>query len=1101
MIREPEMAPSIAAATPIKPSLTASRTREIAGANRGSGGTPTTTPPSSSTFSSPPVTSTTWAGLRTSGSKRVSFSSIKEEEEMFDFDDFDDIDDLDPVEPTKGQVYWIRHGESEGNEKNIFSGVVDFRLTRYGELQGKRARYDLEKKFGSRGGQFDAVYTSNLYRAIRTKQLALREDEEGDKKEKPDAEDAVEAPAIKQPKSTMVKTSTEQIIATELCERSQGIFTGESKALIMSLFGRKQFDAFLSDSSHCPLGGESGGEIYDRCKAFYQREIEPRTLRGENVLIVCHEFVMMGMVCYLAGGTRDDFVEFKVPNGKALSNNELMALLDTETDAFNDRLKEVGNWTIVNALRYAILLYTVGGIIRIASGSSNGMPTLLFRILIVGLNFVSSLYTYLDVDLAAVSNNISWVAVISVSLGVFIVRWIIALYVVNFVVTTEIDSSSITAALNSTEDAVELQETSTATTRAEQQAKLLLDAWMLWLMIPPGMTSPAVAKLLGGNVYESATLAPPLGVLLPLLLRLGLYLGWIPIHAIDAASALTFYWTILAGGLWFPCFLSQVLRWYNPVETAKHTKRWNFLAGWSFMGLGLVGGYQTAPTHFFQLLRDINSTAGTTYSLAPMTWAFGIWIALRISAMIITTCLRHTSRLVERQLVDIFVLTTTPNFFLWLALAETGSSLGSERNNTEPVFWAGFFFFGGIAFEQLLAIIMLGYKLCQAAVGGTVISAAKVDELVDRFDSDGNQRFDAAEFQLLLKHFYRNSGEPVPEGELLHLLTRKMMKHMGMNERGEVPVDAVRAYLKGNGLYVNLNSAAPWKTDSTLIGGIVGIGNSIRARRRSSERLYATPITHSQPESGRLANMIGALVHGGSGHSNGDGDKAAHSGILPQPRRAASLPVGSTTDSAAMGAASDDATSSSCANDFETGRVVSHGSALNGEGEVEVVAVRRIASLPINMPGGRRHVPTFPLGSFVNQRAGRQAHPHQQQQRPSQESISTSHMDHSDRTGRYSDRSSFAHSDRSGSNVSSYSHQSSLRSSSRGGRLRHSGLRRRRRRLHRRDQDYSIGWGSLVHGRSGQAIQESILENLVETSVHRRDESFHTAQDEIFGHF
>lgn len=69
----------------------------------------------------------------------------------------------------RGEVFWIRHGESTANERNIFAGVVDADLTAYGELQGKRAGVDLVKKFGSKGGVIDTIFCSYMLRALRTK--------------------------------------------------------------------------------------------------------------------------------------------------------------------------------------------------------------------------------------------------------------------------------------------------------------------------------------------------------------------------------------------------------------------------------------------------------------------------------------------------------------------------------------------------------------------------------------------------------------------------------------------------------------------------------------------------------------------------------------------------------------------------------------------------------------------------------------------------------------------------------------------------------------------------------------------------------------------
>jgi len=63
-----------------------------------------------------------------------------------------------------GRVYFIRHGESTSNERNIFAGVLDVDLTSFGRWQARRAGVDLKKK----GTKFDAVYsTSGCYEVRR----------------------------------------------------------------------------------------------------------------------------------------------------------------------------------------------------------------------------------------------------------------------------------------------------------------------------------------------------------------------------------------------------------------------------------------------------------------------------------------------------------------------------------------------------------------------------------------------------------------------------------------------------------------------------------------------------------------------------------------------------------------------------------------------------------------------------------------------------------------------------------------------------------------------------------------------------------------------
>lgn len=102
-----------------------------------------------------------------------------------------------------GRVYFIRHGESTSNERNIFAGVLDVALTPYGKLQARHAGMDIQKK----GIKFDAVYVSHMIRARETCEIAL------------DVSQALRSPDVPIQ------------IDYRISERSQGIFTKRNKNL------------------------------------------------------------------------------------------------------------------------------------------------------------------------------------------------------------------------------------------------------------------------------------------------------------------------------------------------------------------------------------------------------------------------------------------------------------------------------------------------------------------------------------------------------------------------------------------------------------------------------------------------------------------------------------------------------------------------------------------------------------------------------------------------------------------------------------------------------------------------------------------------------
>ncbi len=123
-----------------------------------------------------------------------------------------------------GRVYFIRHGESTSNERNIFAGVLDVDLTSFGRLQARRAGVDLKKK----GTKFDAVYVSHMRRARQTCEIALAESQ------------ALNSPDIPVQ------------IDHRISEKSFGIFAGRNLNLLRLALGYEGFEEMLHSHNEAP---------------------------------------------------------------------------------------------------------------------------------------------------------------------------------------------------------------------------------------------------------------------------------------------------------------------------------------------------------------------------------------------------------------------------------------------------------------------------------------------------------------------------------------------------------------------------------------------------------------------------------------------------------------------------------------------------------------------------------------------------------------------------------------------------------------------------------------------------------------------------------
>jgi 2,3-bisphosphoglycerate-dependent phosphoglycerate mutase len=150
-----------------------------------------------------------------------------------------------------------RHGQSEWNLKNLFTGWKDPGLTPLG-IEEARAGGRRLKALGIR---FDVAYTSALGRAQHTCALMLEE--------------------IGQPDLMTIKD-------WRLNERDYGDLSGLNKAETAAKYGDEQVHIWRRSYDVAPPGGESLKDTVARVLPYYVTEILPRVMRGERVFIAAH---------------------------------------------------------------------------------------------------------------------------------------------------------------------------------------------------------------------------------------------------------------------------------------------------------------------------------------------------------------------------------------------------------------------------------------------------------------------------------------------------------------------------------------------------------------------------------------------------------------------------------------------------------------------------------------------------------------------------------------------------------------------------------------------------------------------------------------------
>jgi 2,3-bisphosphoglycerate-dependent phosphoglycerate mutase len=176
----------------------------------------------------------------------------------------------------------LRHGESQWNKENRFTGWIDVDLSERGEQEAYAAGQIL------RTIPIDAVFTSALRRAIRTAEIAL---EAAGKSHLPITKDAA------------------------LNERHYGDLQGLNKDEVAQTYGQEQFKLWRRSYDVAPPNGESLKMTQERVLPYYQQHILPLLKAGNNVLVVAHGNSLRALVMALENLSPEQIIETNIPTG------------------------------------------------------------------------------------------------------------------------------------------------------------------------------------------------------------------------------------------------------------------------------------------------------------------------------------------------------------------------------------------------------------------------------------------------------------------------------------------------------------------------------------------------------------------------------------------------------------------------------------------------------------------------------------------------------------------------------------------------------------------------------------------------------------------
>lgn len=181
----------------------------------------------------------------------------------------------------------VRHGQSEWNKLNLFTGWKDPNLTQQGIAEASQAG----EKLKDMSIKFDLMYTSVLQRAQLTGTIILEK------------LDQLNIPIEKN---------------VNLNERDYGDLTGMNKDQTRAEFGEEQVHIWRRSYDVPPPGGESLKNTYDRVVPYFKEKVLAQLESGKNILIAAHGNSLRSLVKYIENISEENILKFEIATGEPL---------------------------------------------------------------------------------------------------------------------------------------------------------------------------------------------------------------------------------------------------------------------------------------------------------------------------------------------------------------------------------------------------------------------------------------------------------------------------------------------------------------------------------------------------------------------------------------------------------------------------------------------------------------------------------------------------------------------------------------------------------------------------------------------------------------
>ncbi len=185
----------------------------------------------------------------------------------------------------------LRHGQSQWNLENRFTGWKDVPLTDQGIKEAKNAGYLIKNN----NIKFDKIFSSVLKRANKTAEFVIM---------------------VSEMNNFIENKDFNFIKSQNLNERDYGDLVGLNKTETAEKFGKDQVHIWRRSFDTRPPNGESLKDVVDRVSPYYQKHIRPLLLEDKNILIVAHGNSLRAIMIEVGLYKPEQISSIELPTGK-----------------------------------------------------------------------------------------------------------------------------------------------------------------------------------------------------------------------------------------------------------------------------------------------------------------------------------------------------------------------------------------------------------------------------------------------------------------------------------------------------------------------------------------------------------------------------------------------------------------------------------------------------------------------------------------------------------------------------------------------------------------------------------------------------------------